>query len=132
MIEEKSHQHEEVWESDSVCTLLGRAAPPKASARFAENTLRAARLCTQNTPWWKSWKSWKSLFAPTPLAGLGAAATLAALALAFFPNTETPPLPEEALVGHETEEIAEIENLITSVEQVDELSDSELIALIGY
>lgn len=129
MTKEKFHQPEEVWESDSVWTLLDSAAAPKASARFAENTLRAARKCTQNTAWWKSWKY---LFDPTPMVGLGAAATLAALAFVFFPNTETAPLPREALVGHETEEIAEIENLIASIEQVDELSDSELIALIGY
>lgn len=123
------HQPEEAWESDPVWKLIDDDAAPKASARFAENTLRAARTSTQNTAWWKSWKS---LFVPAPLAGLGAAAALTALAIAFFPNTENTPFPEDALLGQETEEIAEIENLITSIDHIEELSDSELIALIGY
>jgi len=122
----KIDQPEEAWESDPVWKLLDDSAAPKASARFAEKTLRAARTSTQNTVWWKS------LFVPRPLAGLGAATALAALAIAFFPNTENTPFPEDALLGQETEEIAEIENLIASIDHVEELSDSELIALIGY
>jgi hypothetical protein len=122
----KIDQPEEAWESDPVWKLLDDSAAPKASARFAEKTLRAARTSTQNTVWWKS------LFVPRPLAGLGAATALAALAIAFFPNTENTPFPEDALLGQETEEITEIENLIASIDHIEELSDSELIALIGY
>jgi len=122
----KIDQPEEAWESDPVWKLLDDSAAPKASARFAEKTLRAARTSTQNTVWWKS------LFVPRPLAGLGTAAALTALAIAFFPNTENAPFPEDALLGQETEEIAEIENLIASIDHIEELSDSELIALIGY
>jgi hypothetical protein len=122
----KIDQPEEASESDPVWKLLDDSAAPKASARFAEKTLRAARTSTQNTVWWKS------LFVPRPLAGLGAATALAALAIAFFPNTENTPFPEDALLGQETEEITEIENLIASIDHIEELSDSELIALIGY
>lgn len=129
MIKPKIDQPEEAWESDPVWKLLDDSAAPKASARFAEKTLRAARTSTQNTAWWKSWKS---LFVPVPLAGLVTAAALTALAIAFFPNTENAPFPEDALLGQETEEIAEIENLIASIDHIEELSDSELIALIGY
>ncbi len=125
----KIHQPEEAWESDPVWKLIDDDDAPKASARFAENTLRAARTSTQNTAWWKSWKS---LFVPAPLARLGAAAALTALAIAFFPSSDNTPFPEDALLVQETEEIAEMENLITSIDHIEELSDSELIALIGY
>ena len=120
------HQPEEAWESDPVWKLIDDAAAPKASARFAEKTLRAARTSTQNTVWWKS------LFGQTPLAGLGAAAALTALAIAFFPSSDNTPFHEDALLVQETEEIAEMENLLTSIDHIEELSDSELIALIGY
>jgi hypothetical protein len=123
------HQPEEAWESDPVWKLIDATAAPKASARFTEKTLRAARTSTQNTVWWKSWKS---LFVPAPLAGLGTAAALTALAIAFFPSPDNTPFPEDTLLVQETEEIAEMENLITSIDHIEELSDSELIALIGY
>jgi hypothetical protein len=122
---------EETWESDSVWKLLDDAATPKASPRFVDNTLRAARSTTQQDAWWKSWKS---LFAPAPLAGLGTAAALAALTIAFFPESPSSPnapLSQDAMLSAETETI-EIEDLIASVDEIDELSDSELIALIGY
>jgi len=125
----KKNQPEDAWESDAVWKLLDAAPAPKASSRFAENTLRAARNSAQSTPWWKSCKS---LFTPAPLAGLATAAALAALAIAFFPNSENTPLPDDSMLSAETEEISDMENLIASIDQLDELSDSELIALIGY
>lgn len=122
----KSHQPEESWESDPVWQMLGNASTTKAGPRFADNTLRVIRTTPNKVSWWKQ------LFAPGPITGLGTAATLTALAIAFFPNPEISPLSADPALGYETEEITEIESLITSIEQVEELSDSELIALIGY
>ena len=120
------NQPEDAWESDSVWKLLDAAQAPKASPRFTENALRAARNSSPNVSWWKS------LFAPAPLAGLGTAAALAALAIAFFPSSENTPFPNDSTLSAEIEEVSEMENLIASIDQLDELSDSELIALIGY
>lgn len=125
----KKNQPEDAWESDAVWKILDAAPAPKASPRFAQNTLRAARNSAQSTPWWKSWKS---LFAPAPLTGLATATALAALLIAFFPSSENTPLPNDSVLSAETEEITEMENLIASIDHIDELSDSELIALIGY
>jgi len=120
------NQPEDAWESDPVWKLLDAAPAPKAGPRFTENALRAARNSSPNVSWWKS------LFAPAPLAGLGTAAALAALAIAFFPSSDNTPFPDDSALSAETEEITEMENLIASIDHIDELSDSELIALIGY
>lgn len=122
----KKNQPEDAWESDAVWKLLNAAPAPKASPRFAENTLRAARNSSPNVSWWKS------LFAPAPLTGLGTAAALAALAIAFFPSSDNTPIPNDSALSDEIEEVTDMENLIASIDHIDELSDSELIALIGY
>jgi hypothetical protein len=120
------NQPEDAWESDPVWNLIDAAPAPKASPRFTENALRAARNSSPNVSWWKS------LFAPAPLAGLGTAAALAALAVAFFPSSDNTPFPDDSALSAEIEEVTDIENLIASIDHIDELSDSELIALIGY
>ena len=120
------NQPEDAWESDPVWNLIDAAPAPKASPRFTENALRAARNSSPNVSWWKS------LFAPAPLAGLGTAAALAALAIAFFPSSDNTPIPNDSALSAEIEEVTDMENLIASIDHIDELSDSELIALIGY
>jgi hypothetical protein len=120
------NQPEDAWESDPIWNLLDAAPAPKASPRFTENALRAARNSSPNVSWWKS------LFAPAPLTGLGTAAALAALAIAFFPSSDNTPFPDDSAISAEIEEITDMENLIASIDHIDELSDSELIALIGY
>jgi hypothetical protein len=120
------NQPEDAWESDPIWNLLDAAPAPKASPRFTENALRAARNSSPNVSWWKS------LFAPAPLTGLGTAAALAALAIAFFPSSENTPFPNDSALSAEIEEVTDMENLIASIDHIDELSDSELIALIGY
>ena len=123
---------EESWESDPVWKLLDASVAPKAGPRLVERTLRAARMTAQRDAWWKSWRS---LFAPAPLAGLGTAAALAALTFAFFHTSSTSPtvpISHEFALNTEADEITEIDYLIASIDEIDELSDSELIALIGY
>jgi hypothetical protein len=120
------NQPEDPWESDPVWKLLDAAPAPKASPRFAENALRAARNSSPNVSWWKS------LFAPVPLAGLASATALAALLIAFFPSSDNTPFADDSALSAEIEEVTDMENLIASIDHIDELSDSELIALIGY
>jgi len=122
----KNDQAEELWESDAVWKLLDSAPAPKASPRFADNTLRALRNSTPKFSWWKS------LLTPAPLISLSTTAAVAALAIAFFPNSETTPIHDDFELSTASDEITEINTLIASIDHIDELSDSELIALIGY
>ncbi|MEO5715284.1 MAG: hypothetical protein ABIT37_17530 [Luteolibacter sp.] len=116
------------WESDAVWQLLDQAAPKAASARFADDVVRAARLAGEVKPWWSR------LLSPAPLAGLAAAtAALAFSAFSLFgPSAGTyvdvPDSPQAANI----QEIAETETLIAAVDHLDDFSDTELVSLIGF
>ena len=118
------------WESDAVWKLLDQAPPKTAGVRFADDTVRAARLALETKPWWSR------LFAPAPLVGFAAAT--AALTFAVI-SLVGPTLPS----GSQTtglnspqavaiQDIAETETLIAAVDQLDDFSDNELVSLIGF
>lgn len=119
---------DDAGENDAVWKLLDHSPSVTPSARFIDDTVRAARLAGQPAPWWKS------LMAPAPITGL--AATASALALIFTllqPVSETPGTvithsQDTALI----EEIAETETLIAAVDHMDQFSDTELVSLIGF
>jgi len=117
------------WESDAVWKLLDQAPPRTASARFADDTLRAMRLA----PAAKSW--WSRLLSPAPLTGLAAAA---AVALAFIsltghgPEASAPTVAIDSAQAVAIEDIAETETLIAAADQLDDFSDIELVSLIGF
>lgn len=118
------------WESDAVWKLLDQAPPVPASSRFADNTVRAARLLVEEKPWWSR------LFAPAPLTGLAACA--AAVALAFVAVTGTPSRPKNSTAtldssnAAQIQEIAETETLLAAVDHLDDFSDQDLVSLIGF
>ncbi len=118
------------WENDAVWNLLDQAPPASAGPRFADDTVRAARLMGQAEPWWKR------LLTPVPLAGLAGAA--AALVFTFAevpgPSPENPALNAGADVQQaaEIQEIAETETLMAAVDHLDDFSDNELVTLIGF
>lgn len=118
------------WESDALWKLLEQAPPVQASARFADDAVRAARLMADAPPWWSRY------FAPTPLTALAACA--AAVALGFVAWTGAPSRPETQIAildsshAAEIQEIAETETLIAAVDQLDDFSDHELVSLIGF
>lgn len=91
-----------------------------------DDTVRAARLSSQaGKPW-----IWGSLTAGV----LGAAA---ALMIALLPEAHNSEPTSGSVVeisprAQEIEEIAETEALIAAVEHIDEFSDTELVALIGF
>ncbi len=124
------HQPDDSWENDAVWKLLDQAPPVTASPRFADDTVRAARLMGQAEPWWKR------LLAPMPLAGLaGAAAALmfsmtSILGPASNPGNSTAAVDSEAAA--EIQEIAETETLMAAVDHLDDFSDNELVTLIGF
>lgn len=124
------HQSDESWENDAVWKLLDQAPPATASPRFADDTVRAARLTGQPAPWWKR------LLAPAPLAGL-AGATAAVVITVLSLSRTTPDSGSQTSSADpagfaEIQEIAETEALISAVDDLDKFSDVELVSLIGF
>jgi hypothetical protein len=117
-------------DTDPVWKLLDEAPAPRASERFVERTLRAARLDpVAPVPFWKKWLS------PAPLLGLGSAAAVMILVLMSGPRPE---LATELAGGGDVEtfaaiqEAAEMEALLAAVDQMEDFSDHELVSLIGF
>jgi hypothetical protein len=123
--------HDESWENDPVWKLLDQSPPATAGPRFADDTVRAARLAGQGSPWWSR------ILTPLPLAGLGAAAAACVIALISLQN-DTPANGGGHIAGvdsnafAEIQEIAETEALLTAVDNLDQFSDVELVSLIGF
>jgi hypothetical protein len=124
--------HDDSWDRDPVWKLLEQAPPAKASPRFADDVLRAARLAGQPAPWWRR------IMAPEPAPALGLAAAAAAvfvLAASLFQNpheTGAGTASKEPSEFAEIQELAESEILLTAVDHLDDLSDVELVSLIGF
>ena len=123
------HHSDESLENDAVWKLLDQAPPASASPRFADDTVRAARLASQDSPWWSR------VLAPLPLAGLAAAAACVIAILSLQNDT---PASDRRVVAvdsnafAEIQEIAETETLISAVDDLDKFSDVELVSLIGF
>jgi hypothetical protein len=126
----KPHNEDASWENDAVWKLLDQAPPATASPRFADDTVRAARLAGQPAPWWKR------LLTPAPLAGLAAATAACVIAVISFQNDTPASKNHIAVVDSaafaEIQEIAETETLISAVDHLDDFSDVELASLIGF
>lgn len=118
------------WESDAVWKLLDQAPPKTAGVRFADDTVRAARLSMETKPWWSR------LFSPAPLAGFAAAtAALAFAVVSLVGPASTSSVQTVALNSPQAvaiQDIAETETLIAAVDQLDDFSDKELVSLIGF
>lgn len=124
------HPSDESWENDAVWKLLDQAPAATASPRFADDTVRAARLAGQPAPWWKR------LLAPAPLAGLAAATAACVIAVISLrndtPASNNPIAAVDSNAFAEIQEIAETETLLCAVDQLDDFSDGELVTLIGF
>ena len=125
----KPLNNDESWENDAVWKLLDQVPPVGPGPRFVDDTVRAARLAGQSSPWWTR------VFSPVPLAGLAAAA--AAVVFVFTQVSKQAPVGDPGggpvVSGHaaEIQEIAETETLISAVDHMENFSDTELVALIG-
>lgn len=121
------HHNDDSWESDAVWNLLDQAPPTTASAHFAADTVRAAKLL----PVAKAW--WSRLLAPAAATGL-AGATAAVIFMLTGPSPEAvnsvAALDSPQAVA--IQDIAETETLIAAADQLDDFSDTELVSLIGF
>ncbi|MEI8039722.1 MAG: hypothetical protein WCJ14_15180 [Verrucomicrobiota bacterium] len=127
----KPLNHDDPRENDAVWKLLDQAPPATAGPRFAERTVRAARLASQAQPWWQR------LFAPAPLAGLAAATAALVFSVVNWsgqaaPQSGAPNAQLHATRVAEIQDIAETETLIAAADQLDDFSDRELVSLIGF
>ena len=118
------------WENDAVWKLLDQATPVTASARFADDVVRAARLSRPGNSWWLR------LLSPAPLAGLAAAAAAVAISFSGVFTPAARPATEMARIdsrqADDIQEIAETETLIAAADHLDAFSDNELVSLIGF
>jgi hypothetical protein len=125
------HQNDDSWENDPVWKLLDQSSPATASPRFADDTVRAARLAGQEVSWWSR------VLTPLPLAGFAAAATACVIAVLSLQN-DTPGDAHDQIAAVDSisfadiQEIAETEALLSAVDHLDKFSDVELVSLIGF
>ncbi len=121
------HHTDDSWESDAVWNLLDQAPPATASARFAADTVRAAKLLPVVKPWWSR------LLAP--VVGTGLAGATAAIVFALIGPSSEAVNTVAALDSPQAvaiQDIAETEVLIAAADQLDDFSDNELVSLIGF
>jgi hypothetical protein len=118
------------WESDAVWKLLDQSPTKAAGARFADDTVRAARLMTEVKPWWSR------LFSPAPLAGLAGATAALVFAVVSWTGPSSEPALTVAMVNSPQavaiEDIAEAETLLAVADHLEDFSDQELVSLIGF
>jgi hypothetical protein len=118
------------WESDAVWKLLDQAPSRGASARFVENTVRAAKLAPVMEPWWKR------VLSPAPLVGFAGVTAAVAFAFVSLIQPAGPSSHPMAVLDSPQavaiQDIAETETLIAAVDLLDDFSDHELVSLIGF
>jgi len=126
------HESHSPVESDPVWDLLDHASSHRADAGFVGRVTRAARGdASPSMPWWSR------LLAPVPVTALAAACVaLVAGFLALRPAAEndTPAIVSETReqrIAH-IQEVLETEMLLVAVENLDDFSNEELFALIGF
>jgi hypothetical protein len=127
----KPLQNDDSWENDPVWKLLDQSPPATASPRFADDTVRAARLAGQGVSWWSR------VITPLPLAGLAAAAAACVIAVVSLKNGAPSGNGDQFAVADSNsfaaiQEIAETEALLSAVDDLDKFSDVELVSLIGF
>lgn len=120
------HADDAALESDPVWRLLVGSPPVQASTRFADDTLRAARLSGAPRRWWSV------VVSPVPLTALAGAA--AALVFAIL-APQGGPAPSASIADPQADvidEIAGTEMLIAAADHPEQFSDAEILALCGF
>jgi len=135
----KPHNEPTPIETDAVWKLLGNTRSYSAGPRFADDVVRLSRRHAKSSrPWWLRW------LMPVPATVLAGGAAATAVVVGFFTLRPAPMAPLEptpaAVVSLESkdagyayiQEVLETEMLFAAVEHLDQFSDEELIALMGF
>lgn len=133
------NKHNDEWrEGDETWQLLGKAAPKQASARFADDVVRAVRLLPEVDPFWPrilKFSTWSV-----------ATACVLLTASIFLDGPKEQNLvqqgPQEIVRNHsvvtvdakwqQIEDVAEAELLVAAADHLDRFSDQELISMVGF
>ncbi len=124
------NKHSDEWhEGDETWQLLGKAAPKQASARFADDVVRAVRLLPEAEPVWPrilKFSRWS----------LVAACVVLAVSI-FIDPVENDPTKAPNFVDNEAqwekiEDVAQAELLTAAADHLDDFSDQDLITMIGF
>lgn len=123
----------EDWDiKDATWQLLGKAAPRKASGRFADETLRTVKLLPEADPWWPQSLSFAPWIALAACAALGAFLFLNPSDSGINGFLPLVNVTAEAEQWVEIEAVAEEEMLAAAADHLERFSDQELITLIGF
>jgi hypothetical protein len=122
--------HNEHWdESDATWRLLEKAAPKQASARFADDVVRAVRLLPEAEPVWPrilKFSRWS----------LVAACVILVVSIFSDPvenvPSKGPSVADSEAQWEQIEDVAQAELLAAAAEHLDEFSDQDLITMIGF
>lgn len=141
----KQGRHSDEWhEGDETWQLLGKAAPKQASARFADDVVRAVKLLPETDPFWPRilrFSRWS----------LAAACVILTVSILIDPADNESPLPVTSAAGENSpvrvsgavtangqnrweqiEDIAQAELLAAAAEHLDEFSNQDLVTMIGF
>ena len=127
-------QQDEWNRGDDVWELLGKAAPKQPSGRFTDDTVRAAKLLPEADSWWPK------VVRFTPVAALAACAVFGAFFLYSGDVTNdtgaAAPVAKVKSANESTwtqiEAVADVEIMSAAADHLDEFSDQDLIAMIGF
>jgi hypothetical protein len=120
------HAHDAALETDPVWRLLDHSAPAGARGRFADDTVRAARLSGQPH------HGWLAVLRPLPLSALAGAAAALVFALLMPQGDRGVSAPIADLHADEIDEIANTEMLIAAADHPEQFSDAEILMLCGF
>ena len=125
-------ENENEWDADDATwKLLGEAEPRRASARFADDALRAVKLLPEADAWWPKVLSF------SPWAAVAACGVLAAFMFIHSPYDDIRKDASVVTVSAEEKwvaiaEVANAEMLAAAADDLDSFSDQELVSLVGF
>lgn len=128
----KMSEREDWDDKDATWELLGKAAPKKASGRFADDTLRTVKLLPEADPWWPKSLSFSPWIALAACAALAVFLFLNAIESGGEGSAPVANVRDEAEQWVEIEAVAEEEMLAAAADHLERFSDQELVTLIGF
>lgn len=128
----KMSEREDWDDKDATWELLGKAAPRKASGRFADDTLRTVKLLPEADPWWPKSLSFSPWIALAACAAVAVFLFLNAIESGGEGSAPVANVRDEAEQWVEIEAVAEEEMLAAAADHLERFSDQELVTLIGF
>jgi hypothetical protein len=140
----KEHSHKEEWrEGDETWQLLGKSVPKRASARFADDVVRAVRLLPEADPVWPRILKFSRWAVVAACVVFTASILIDPLEKDSSPATgqTDQPKPSEVsavatanneVVWQQIEDVAHAELLAAAADHLEEFSDRDLVTMMGF